>query len=158
MMMTMKMWIFMLILPTLMVKYSIAIGHSKSDEIVARIDLIKVPNFNLFLPRLSLINCNAWWLDYKLFDSSNIEIIIPIALQRSLNLQFIILDRPFYLHELKYHYQIYLSCKWLLIIFLFQTWFNILFHYSITEESKTVSGTDGSLCIDENGSFVSSKP
>ncbi|OTF80632.1 hypothetical protein BLA29_004054 [Euroglyphus maynei] len=106
----MKMWIFMLILPIFMVNNSIAIGHSKSDEIVARIDLIKVPNFNLFLPRLSLINCNAWWLDYKLFDSSNIEIIIPIALQR------------------------------------------------FTEESKTVSGTDGSLCIDENGSFVSSKP
>ncbi|XP_027194586.2 uncharacterized protein LOC113789269 [Dermatophagoides pteronyssinus] len=109
-MMTMKLlMLFVLILPILMVKHSFAIDHSKSREIVARIDLIKVPNINLWLPRLSLINCYAWWLDYKLFDSTNIEIHIPIALQRSLNFEFLIWNRPFYLYELKYHYQIYLS-------------------------------------------------
>ncbi|KAH9517187.1 hypothetical protein DERF_007873 [Dermatophagoides farinae] len=89
-----------------MIEYSFAIGGApRNDEIIARIDLIKVPNFNLWLPRLSLYNCYAWWLDHRMFDSSNVEIIIPAAL----NVPFSIKDRPFYLYELKHHYQIYLS-------------------------------------------------
>lgn len=138
--------IFVLVLPILiMIEYSFAIGGApRNDEIIARIDLIKVPNFNLWLPRLSLYNCYAWWLDHRMFDSSNVEIIIPAAL----NVPFSIKDRPFYLYELKHHYQIYLSCMYydcLMIHYII-----LSYVFSITIESSKISGTYGPLCWNKN--------